>query len=572
MTHDIQESVATTIEKHNCNNENCGFRKFAAWFRPRATDQVLKFVEQAKEGTRLLFVRSNSDVTLYDVWVKNFETEALRQEHTCHACKRYLNGLGTFGIIAGDLDRVDSFALPDDDEAFELEVPHEYHKPYRAVLKAFYSSGWNIPLVAEIEDYGDIFGTEEAGGWSHMALEYARITRRQLTNLFTQQFANPQGTGLGRAEIKTSQDWLNTLIEFGETPIPLDKIRNSDKPVLEAMRKFAAIAVKKGVDRGLMIRADMIVNGLHFLRTRNTVIGVLVEDLAKGISLNTALESYGKYTDSRNYMRPSRLPSEGKFAQDVKFLTENGYDKFMPMRLATMDDLREYGSLMWEEAKPEVIAQDIDENPLGIFGKQASKMQAAKGNAPKERKWSNVGTERISHRSLVLDVFNKPELIDSIIFAPNSLYWGSFAVPHVVEGNNLFENGEMVRSFIAAEQIPAYNAHRYYKFDVPQKFTAYRIAKDKETDAHHVYLIADNCQWLVPISPPLFAASLNKELRECRHTIEDYMRQNPMNVDLEGKVVPIENAVLSVPLLVNHSITIRFKDGIERSYYIASEK
>jgi len=517
-----------------------------------------------------LFLRTNADVSLYDTWVNAFATDELKQEHTCHACKRYLNGIGTFGVIADDFNSVVPFAMPETNDAFFAEVPEAYHKPYEAVLKALNSNGWDIPLKQSIVDFGDIFGTEEAGGWAHMALDYSQIKRARLLDVFNAHFANPEGTGLGRTEVKLTQDWLTVCINTVDTnPIPNDQLRKSDLGTLERIREF--VELTKTCDRSLLVRAEMIINGIGFLRTRNSVVGALIEDISKGISLEAALKAYNKYTDPRNYMRPTRMPSEAKFEQDVAFLTEHGYDKYMPMRLATMDDLREHDMLTWERKKDEVEVKEAAK-PKDIFAKQREKVKAANGTAVKAKPtYTKVGTETVSLAYITGEVFGNPDKIAEVIFNPHVLNWGSFAISHVTEGNNLFEDGQMVRPFISSQQVYPYEIHRYYSLE-NKDAQAYRIAPDAQTGDKVLSIIYDACKWKIKLAAPLFAAGLVKELRDRRVTIENYMQTNPVNIDDNGNVLEYENTVLSIPVLIGHAITVRTTDGFEREYRIGSRK
>lgn len=562
MLHEIKEQSTQT----SCCNENCDFSKFSDWFKPRATALVLSAVEFGKTN-RLLFVRSNAD--LYKAFLKGFNTSELTQEHTCNTCERYLNGMATYGIINPEFNKVNAFALPEIDSEFERMVPESYHSAYAEVVKAFNNGGWDIPLKADIVNYGDFFGTETTGGWKHFAIKYSEIKRATITKLFETHFADPKNTGLSRAELTVAHDWLNTILKNVGKAFPTDKLRIKDREVFDRINEFAQLA--QDCDRGLLLRADMIINGINFIRTRNTVVGKLIEDMANGLPLEKILKSYNKFIDPRCYMRPTRMPSEGKFEQDVKLLTEKGYDVYMPMRLATIEDLRERNMLNWEKAKPVEVVEDKSVK-VDIFKKQRDKMKGIMSDAKKT--YASVGKENVSMRYLVNEILSKSELIEEIYFAPRTFNWGSFAISHVTDGNNLFEDGNPIRQFISASQIYDYDASRYYSLLNDDKFKvdAYRLSTDQSSGETVANFIFTNCKWNIGLMPPLFAQTLAVDIRDCRATIEQYMKSNPVNVDDEGNVIEYETTLLVIPCLINHTVIINGTDGMSREYVITGLK
>lgn len=557
MLNDTMPSVQHT---HECT-ETCDFRKFAAWFKPRAT----ALVEEHMALETPAFVRVEN-VDLYNVFVSNFATPELQQEHTCSACKQFLRGLGSFGVIK-QLEfglAVVPFALPYLDDAFEEEVPELYHKPYRSILNALTQNKHSILKASDIDVKSDYFGTEEAGGYAHMSLDYSVIKRTKINEYFMKTLPNPTGHGLGRAEIKSTQDWLDICYSaFEKATIPAAELLKRDRPILNEIA--TTLNQAKAYNRSLVVKIMLIQNGLRFLHLRKTTVGALIEAIAKGDSFEAAFKEYSKYTDPRNYMRPTRMPNEVEFEKSVAFLTENGYAEFMPMRLATWKDLEEHDMLNWSKAEPIV---EVTDQPTDIFAKQRKRVTNPVATPPAQI--TTLPTQTCSLFWFINKILSKPENIVKVLFTPPKLHWGSFAISHKTERNNLFADGKMVRPFTGVQPINHYDLPRIVEMP-HSEVDGIRIWEGvDEDDIGGVHFIFKDASWKIALTPPLFAETLVPELRPHRRTIEDWSRLNLMNVDENDKVIPFENAVLALPMGVGQSVTITFADNTKRRFDITS--
>lgn len=557
----MSSEIMDAEQAHTCN-ETCDFRKFSNWFKPRATALVKEHMELESPA----FVRAE-EVDLFQTFIKSFDTPELKQEHDCTACLQFLKGIATFGLIK-ELNfglTIIPFALPYLDDAFEQEVPEIYRKPYHNVLTAFKNATHTILKATDVIEMGDYFGTEEAGGWSHLSLNYTEIKRAKLKDYFNKVLPNPTGYGLGRSEIVATQEWIDICYKaFDNSIIPSSELLSRDHPTLDEINKVVEYTLNQ--NRTLAVKLLLINNGLRFLQLRKTTVGTIIESLAKGNTLIEALREYSKYTDPRNYMRPTRMPTSVEFERSVAFLSENGYAEYMPMRLATWQDLEEHQMLNW--IKAERVAEEVTK-PTDIFAKQRQKVTAPV--TPAKSPAVILPTRQCSMHSLLNDVLSKPELIEEVLFTPPKLHWGSFAISHKTEGNNLFADGKMIRAFTGVNPINHYELPRIVK--VPSHLVSgYRIWDADEDSVGGVHFIFKDATWTIPLPPPLFAHTLSPELREHRRTIEDWCRLNQMNVDELEKVIEYEKALFAIPMSLGQSVTITFKDNTKRRFDVMTAR
>lgn len=73
---------------------------------------------------------------------------------------------------------------------------------------------------------------------------------------------------------------------------------------------------------------------------KNSLIGVLCSELAEGIDLNKACESWNKRVDPANYHKATAPITKRQIEEAQKFVIDNGYLESFDRRLATIDDIK----------------------------------------------------------------------------------------------------------------------------------------------------------------------------------------------------------------------------------------
>ena len=78
---------------------------------------------------------------------------------------------------------------------------------------------------------------------------------------------------------------------------------------------------------------------LPIAKFRNELIGTLCVELAEGVELNTACQTWNKRVDPANYMKAKAPITQTQIKEAQKFVEENGYVESFDRRLATIDDI-----------------------------------------------------------------------------------------------------------------------------------------------------------------------------------------------------------------------------------------
>lgn len=78
---------------------------------------------------------------------------------------------------------------------------------------------------------------------------------------------------------------------------------------------------------------------LPIAKFKNELMGELCSDLAEGVELNKACQSWNKRVDSVNYMKATAPITKKQIEEAKKFVEENGYAESFDRRFATIDDI-----------------------------------------------------------------------------------------------------------------------------------------------------------------------------------------------------------------------------------------
>ena len=78
---------------------------------------------------------------------------------------------------------------------------------------------------------------------------------------------------------------------------------------------------------------------LPIAKFRNELIGTLCVELAEGVELNKACQTWNKRVDPANYMKAKAPITQNQIKQAQQFVEENGYEASFNRRFATLDDI-----------------------------------------------------------------------------------------------------------------------------------------------------------------------------------------------------------------------------------------
>ena len=110
---------------------------------------------------------------------------------------------------------------------------------------------------------------------------------------------------------------------------------------------------------------------LAFAKFKNELIGVLCSELAEGMELNVACQTWNKRVDPANYMKATAPITANQIKDAQSFVEDNGYSESFERRFATIDDIN----------VDEILHSNIGEGKL----KNASVFDKVKATTPSTR-------------------------------------------------------------------------------------------------------------------------------------------------------------------------------------------
>lgn len=155
---------------------------------------------------------------------------------------------------------------------------------------------------------------------------------------------------------------------------------------IEISQAYAKIAPAK-VDNWCWVASHK----LNIARFKNELIGVLCMDLAQGMELNKACQTWNKRVDPVNYMRARVKPSEGMKQAAIKDFVALGYKETdLDRRFATIEDIKVSEILHINSGKGDIKA-------VSVF-------DSVKTGSSRHKKSEFNGVEEISIEKFMADI------------------------------------------------------------------------------------------------------------------------------------------------------------------------
>lgn len=141
---------------------------------------------------------------------------------------------------------------------------------------------------------------------------------------------------------------------------------------------------------------------LPFSKFRNELIGTLCVELAEGVNLNTACQTWNKRVDPANYMKAKAPITQKQISDAKKFVEENGYAESFERRFATIDDIN----------VEEILHSNVGSGAI----KNASIFDAVKPTSSTRHKRSQFdGIEEVSIDKFMKDILPTCTSIEAFI-------------------------------------------------------------------------------------------------------------------------------------------------------------
>jgi len=129
---------------------------------------------------------------------------------------------------------------------------------------------------------------------------------------------------------------------------------------------------------------------LPIAKFRNELIGTLCSDLAQGMEINQACQTWNKRVDPVNYMKTTAPITKRQIEEAQKFVEENGFTESFTRRHATIDDIK----------ASEILHVNTGSGALP----SVSIFDAVKSTSTRHKKSEFIGIEEVSIEKFMKDI------------------------------------------------------------------------------------------------------------------------------------------------------------------------
>ena len=300
-----------------------------------------RFISNIKGGGVPLF--QTDAIDLWSAYLTTFgptptEGESatpLRQYHTCHACRRFVEHFG--GLVTVDADGMTSSAIWHEDDAPDI---------YKPAIAAMARLVRKAKVTGVFLSSDRVWGTPETGVWNHFALTPpASILHKRATLTAGQAMAEK------REDFKTMMLALNEFtqphIDLALTLLKTDALYRSEKVLGQAEwlhGLHVARAEAHGSRRANVVWRAIATAPAGFCHPRSSMIGTLLEDIAAGFDFADVSKRFAAKMHPLSYQRPQSAPSAGAIAAAEKLMQQMGAAGALARRFARMDEIQ----ALWE--------------------------------------------------------------------------------------------------------------------------------------------------------------------------------------------------------------------------------
>lgn len=320
-----------------------------------------RFLSNIEGGTAPLFETDAAD--LWGAYLGTFgpapaEGEAatpLRQYHTCHACRQFVERFG--GLVTVDAAGMTAPAIWHEDDAPDA---------YKPAIAAMARLVRKAKVTGVFLSSDRVWGTPETGVWHHLALTPpAAILHKRATQTAGQAMAG-QAMAEKREDFKTVMHALNEFtqphLELALTLLKTDALYRSEKVLGQAEwlhGLHVARAAAHGSAKANAVWRAIAAAPAGFCHPRSSMIGTLLEDIAAGMEFSEVSRRFAAKMHPLAYQRPQAAPTAGAIAAAEKIMQQLGAAGALARRFARLDEVQALWSPAPAKAAPAAA---------GVFG------------------------------------------------------------------------------------------------------------------------------------------------------------------------------------------------------------
>ncbi|KAH6907428.1 hypothetical protein BKA70DRAFT_1223258 [Coprinopsis sp. MPI-PUGE-AT-0042] len=306
--------------------------------------------------------------TVFSIFLDNLPTE-LRPEHTCTACRHFLETFGDLCMVKEDGSLI---PLLWSDSA--VIIPDVYDKAVKAIHELFKGRKVKKEYRLLSKDKLKLGPAPSPSGWNHfhVTLTGAKVSPDVTGGL-------DQDTGFEMLSRVLQDNDLKTVNQAHHLLHEKLPYSTSHRPALAWLQKVAThLESAEGINRTNLIYMYSRKAWVGCLSSlRGGILGELLSWVREGLEYSELEKKWTALADPINYLRPTAAPSEGQIKVAEKLLKDLGYTKEDLMRYWLATDELPDSAILWKD-KVLWKGKRVDEVPgksEGIFAGLREKLE-----------------------------------------------------------------------------------------------------------------------------------------------------------------------------------------------------
>lgn len=453
--------------------------------------------------------RTNAADLFSTSYLTAFEEGLQRQHHNCNACRHFIDRYADL-VIINPVTGVQTSAIWNVDDA-----PEEYWLAAQQLRAAAERAKVTGPLMSN----EPVWGLPKTGIWRHLSLQNpnpirpALFTPGQLMAEKREDFKNM---------LRALEEYRGDVVTRAVALLESDAMYRAEKvlgPAKWLQKLQADLEGKHGRERANILWLAVATAPAGFAHPQNTMIGTLLDDLAKGKSFEAIAAAFKDKMDPRKHQRPQAPPSSGTIAQAERAFAAVGAERSLLRRHARVDEV----DAMWRPKAPEV--------PVGERGTVFGHLKAK--DAPPSLAAMTLPEEKITwvkFRDTVLPNAARMELLvphhgnfTGILTAVDP------AAPPIIQ----WDNGERRNPFSMYVWVKGSYAHQWglspntwVNVSAITPYPAHWFGREKDFPNHEqrALFLLDGAMDTQSAGAGLFPEILKAELHSVRSVIEAYSK------------------------------------------------
>jgi hypothetical protein len=333
-------------------------------------EKLMAHVSAMTSGEPYLFETDTTKDEMWETYLESFpsgtnEVFRERREFDCNCCKHFIRILGNaVRLKDGAITTIWDFEAGDEKYQGVIDTMAKLirSKPIRNVF---------LPMERKVGTQKNLDNTNSDIVWYHFHAVLAKEVK-----LFKKADIGSEGgkfrdskNVLKRSLVEFTEESLVTLLDLIAQK-SLYKGEEWEQPLREFKKLFDAFwEVEDDIARDLFCWENSLKVGPVISRMRNHSIGVLLQDLSKGMDLNDAVKRYEKIVAPSNYKRPNAIFTKAMVKKAQQTVIDLGFEHSLGRRHAVLDDITVPNVLFANRDAAKVMT---GEDPFGELAESVS--------------------------------------------------------------------------------------------------------------------------------------------------------------------------------------------------------